>query len=69
MDETPQLGQPLELDEGGVLFLLRCRGLGLGFVPVFWRDWDFMGFGVSDFGRGLGFVMIAWESKLGVQDL
>ena len=57
MDETPQLGQPLELDEGGVLFLL------------LWRDWDFMGFGVSDFGRGLGFVMIAWESKLGVQDL
>ena len=39
MDETPQLGQPLELDEGGVLFLLRCRGLGLGFVPVFWRDY------------------------------
>ena len=70
MDETPQLGQPLELDEGGVLSLLRCRGLGLGFVLGFWRNYGTLwGFGVRDFGRGLGFVMIAWESKLGVQDL
>ena len=70
MDETPQLGQPLELDEGGVLFPSALQGVGFGVCSCLLEGlWDFMGFGVSDFGRGLGFVMIAWESKLGVQDL
>ena len=44
-------------------------GWGLGVQGSTTSFMDFMGFGVSDFGRGLGFVMIAWESKLGVQDL
>ena len=70
MDETPQLGQSLELDEGRVLFFCAGGGLGLGFVLGFWRNYGTLwGFGVRDLGRGLGFVMIAWESKLGVQDL
>ena len=39
MDETPQLGQSLELDEGGVLFFCAGGGLGLGFVLGFWRNY------------------------------
>ena len=70
MDETPQLGQSLELDEGGVLFFCAGGGLGLGFVLGFWRNYGTLsGLGSEILVEVLGFVMIAWESKLGVQDL
>ena len=59
MDETPQLRQSLELDEGGVLFfcageggeglVLRVQFLAAGeFVGLFWGILGFRDFGVQE---------------------